>query len=209
MSESICIEPGPGGTLLPLEQFDQPPLHRRPANIIARQADRQMDMLVRKQCAGLRQDLRVPGARLRHAFIFGRFTHRERAVLQWTVSGMRDFLFPTWHSLCALTIFELARGMRVLGPEAGGYAHYLNQWGRDASRPLPSAAGWMLHIRDCSRLPPAAVDMLEGDPCREDLPEIGASTLNVDGLLYSVPTAELRKLQAARGLLNDSADTLA
>ena len=208
MSESVCITSEPGETLLPLEQFDRHPLHRRPTNIIAKQADRQMDMLVRKQCAGLRHDLRVSGARLRRAFIFGRFSYKERGVLQWTVSGMRDFLFPTWHSLCALTIFELARGMRVLGPEAGGYAHYLNQWGQDPNRPLPSAAGWMLHIRDCARLPPAAMNMLEGDPCREDVPEIGASTLNVDGLLYSVPTAELRKLQAARGILSEIADTL-
>ena len=187
--------------LLPLERFDPPRLHRRPTNIVAGQADKQMDLLVRKQCAGMRHDLRVKGARLRRAFFSGRFGRNERVVLEWTVSGMRRVLFPTWHSLCALTIFELARGMRLLGPAAGGYAGYLNQWGENPGLALPSPAGWTLYIHDFNLLPHAAIEMVEGDPRREDVPETRASILDVDGLRYSVPTAVLRELQVARGVL--------
>ena len=197
----------PGEFLLPLERFDHAPLHRRPTNIIAEQADRQMELLLRKQCAGLRDDLRVRGRQFRRAFMSGRFGLNERIVLEWTISGMRNFLFPTWHSLCALTIFELARGMRMLGPEACGYAGYLNQWAADPDSALPSAAGWILYIRDISLLPPAAVGMLAGDPRRKDIPEIGASVLDVDGLRYSVPTPALYELQVGRGILPDSVGT--
>ena len=149
--------------LFGLDRFDHPALHRRPTNIVAAEADRQMDLIVRKECAGLRRDLRTTGARFRQAFISGRFGRNKRMVLEWAVSGMRDAMFPTWHSLCALTIYELARGMRLLGPSAGGYAKYLNQWAENPERPLPSAAGWILYIHDFNLLPNAAVEMIEGD----------------------------------------------
>lgn len=204
MSTDALIFSEPGAALLPLERFHHPALQRRPTNIVAEQADRQMDMLVRKQCAGLRYGLRITGARLRRAFMSGRFRRNDRIVLEWTISGMREVLFPTWHSLCALTIYELARGMGVMGPEAGGYAGYLNQWAEDPSRPLPSAAGWTLYLRNFSLLPPAAIGMLAGDPRREDIAEIGASVLDLDGLRYSVPTGALRELQIARGIGLDS-----
>ena len=207
MSFEVEFVSEPGALLLPLERFDHASLHRRPTNIVTEQANRQMEMLLRKQCAGLRNDLRVTGARFRGAFMSGCIGLNERIVLEWTISGMRDFLFPTWHSLCALTIFELARGMGKLGPEAGGFAGYLNRWAQDPDLSLPSAAGWTLYIRDFNLLPPAAVGMLAGDPRRKDIPEIGASVLDVDGLLYSVPTFALRELQVARGVLPDSGGT--
>lgn len=186
--------------LLPLDRFDHPALHRRPDNIEEPEADRQMDLVVRKECAGLRHDLRRSGARLRCAFINGRIGRSDRMVLEWTVSSMRDFLFPTWHSLCALTIFELARGMRVLGPEAGGYAGFLNQWGRNPNHPLPSPAGWILYIDDLSHLPPAALKLGVGHPRREDIPELEVSILNLNGLRYSVPSKALHELQQAEPL---------
>ena len=189
--------------LLPLGRFDHPHLHRRPDNIVATEADRQMDLIVRKECAGLRHDLRGSGARLRRAFINGHVGRSERMVLEWTVSGMREFLFPTWHSLCALTIYELARGMRILGPNAGGYATYLNQWGENPDLPLPSPEGWTLFVDDFSCLPPAALKLGEGHACREDIPELEISILNLDGLRYSLPTMSLRKLQTASGTLTD------
>ena len=184
--------------LLPLERFDHAHLHRRPGNIVAAAADNQMNRILRKACAGLRYGLRTTGARFRQAFISGDFSRNNLVVLEWTISGMREELFPTWHGLCALTVYELARGMRLLGPTAGGYARYLNQWAEDPLRPLPSAAGWTLYLHDLGNLPDVAIEMRAGDPRRRDMPEIGVSVLDVDGLLYSVPTPELRRIQAAR-----------
>ena len=155
--------------LAPLAQFDHPPLHRRPTNIVEAQADCQMDILVRKECAGLRHDLRTTGAQLRNAFRSGRFEHRERASLRWVVSGMREDRFSTWHSLCALTIYELARGMRCIDITGGGYGEYLHQWAENPDLPLPSAAGWTLYINDLSHLPRIAVDMIGTDPRRQDI----------------------------------------
>ena len=187
--------------LLPLDRFDHPNLHYRPTNIVPAQADVQMGLIVEKECAGLRHSLRTTGPRLRRAFIAGRFERNERIALEWTISGMREFLFPTWHSLCALTIFELARGMRLLGPTAGGYADYLNQWGENPEKALPTAIGWTLYIHDHNLLPQTAIEMDETDIRRNDIPEIGVSVLDLDGLRYSLPTAALLKLQAARGVL--------
>lgn len=185
--------------LLPLGRFDHPNLRRRPANVVPAQADVQMDLIVGKECAGLRRDLRTTGAGMRRAFIAGRFGRNERVSLEWTTSGMHESLFPTWHSLCALTIFELARGMRVLGPAAGGYAGYLNRWGEDPEKALPSADGWTLAIRDCSLLPREAMEMGEGDPRREDFPEKGFSVLNVGGLRYLLPIKALLRLHTNTG----------
>ena len=184
--------------LLPLERFNHPHLHCRPTNILPEEADSQMDLILNKACAGLRPDLRATGAQMRRAFTRGRFSKTEGTALAWTISGMRDFLFPTWHSLCALTIFELARGMRTLGEEAGGYAGFLNQWARDPDKPLPSAEGWVLSLKNPAHIPPAAIKMAESDPRREDVAETGLSFLNLDGLRYVLPTERLRRLQQAR-----------
>ena len=187
-----------GVALLPLERFDHPPLHRRPHNIVAAEADNQADLLLRKHCAGLRHGLRTSGARMRQAFISGDFGRNERVALRWTITGMREELFPAWHTLFALTIYELARGMRGLGPSAGGYACYLNQWAENPRHPLPSAAGWTLYLDDFDNLPDAAVKIRAGDPRRQDHPEFGISVLDVDGLRYSLPTADLQRVQATR-----------
>ena len=196
-----------GEALAPLKLFDRPPLHRRPTNVVAAQANQQMDMIVRKECAGLRHDLRTTGSRFRHAFVSGRFGRNERVTLEWVVAGMSRARFSTWHSLCALTIYELARGMRLLGPAAGGFAEYLNRWAEDPNLPLPSAAGWTLYIHDFSNLPRAAIEMEAADPRRQDIREIGVSILDLDGLRYSLPTEELQKIRVACGL--DSIEALA
>ena len=180
--------------LLPLERFDCPQLHRRPTYIMPAAADEQMAMILDKDCAGLRHDLRSTGANMRQAFISGHFDETTQAALQWTIYGMRDELFPTWHSLCALTIFELARGMSVLGAHCGGYAGYLNQWGTNPDHPLPPAHPWIIYPHDLSHIPQAAVEMDESDPRREDFN--GVSLLNVDGLRYGLWTKELRRLRA-------------
>ena len=185
--------------LLQQERFDHAALHRRPGNILSAEADNQMDRILRKECAGLRHDLRVGGACFRQAFISGNFGRKEKIVLRWTISGMREELFRTWHGLCALTIYELARGLRLLGSAAGGYAGYLNQWAEDPQHPLPSVAGWMLFIDDYDNLPSAAIALREGDPRRQDVPQLAYSYLDVDGLRYCLPTADLRRIQTTRG----------
>ena len=184
--------------LHPLERFDHAALHHRPGNIVPAEADNQMNRILRKACAGLRYGLRTTGARFRQAFISGEFGRNDLMVLEWTIRGMREELFPTWHGLCALTVYELARGMRLLGPTAGGFAWYLNQWAEDPLRPLPSVAGWTLFLRDLATLPDIPLEMREGDPRRRDVPEFNFSILDVDGLLYSVRTPELRRIQATR-----------
>ena len=140
----------PRAALLPQACFDHPAPHRRPGNILPAQAVAQLDLLVRKACAGMRQDLRVSGARLRRAFITGAFGERDAITLRWAIPGLRPERFPTLHSLCALTVYELARGLRAtLGPDAGGYARELNRWAERPARPLPSAAGWVLYTDAC------------------------------------------------------------
>lgn len=190
--------------LLPLDRFDHPNLHKRPTNVTPGVADRQMNLVLAKQCAGLRHDLRTTGAAMRRAFIRGRFGRNERVSLEWALSGMRKTHFPIWHSLCALTIHELARGLRILGPTAYGYATYLNQWGEDPSKPLPSAVGWTLAVRDFSALPQVVFDMGENDSRRTDIKEFGTSWLDVDGLCYVMPTKALLAMQADRLALRDA-----
>ena len=143
----------------------------------------------------MRQDLQVSGARLRRAFITGAFGDRDEITLRWAIPALRPERFPTLHSLCALTIYELARGLRVtLGAEADGYARELNRWAENPARPLPSAAGWILYTDACGSLPAAALEQRPGDPRRKD--RDGCCYLDVDGLCYAVPTTDRLRLQA-------------
>ena len=185
--------------LLPLDRFDHPNLHRRPTNVLPEGADWWLDLMLAKACAGLRHDLRSSGARMRRAFIDGDFGQSERVALEWTVSGMRDFLLPAWHCVGALTMHELARGLRMLGPSAGGHAAFLNQWGERPDRPLPKPQGRMLAFDDLRLIPREAIAMAAGDPRREDIPSEGMSCLDLDGLRYVLPTRDLEALQAEAG----------
>jgi len=121
---------------------------------------------------------------------------------------MREDRFSTWHSLCALTIYELARGMRCIDATGSGYGEYLNQLAENPDLPLPTAAGWNLHINDLSHLPREAVDMMEKDPRRQDISEIGVTILDVEGLRYSVLTEQLREHQATHRFSGHGSDPL-
>lgn len=185
--------------LLPLDRFDHPNLHKRPANVLGEGAAWWLNIVIAKECAGLRHDLRSSGARMRQAFIAGDFERNERVALEWTVSGMRDFLLPSWHCVGALTMYELARGLRVLGPSAGGHAAFLNQWGERPDRPLPKPQGTVLAFTDLRLIPCEAIAMAPDDPRREDIPGEGTSCLDLDGLRYVLPTSDLERLQAEAG----------
>lgn len=114
--------------LLPLAQFDSHSLRRHPPHVTPALADGYLDLVLAKACAGLRSELRVGGVDMRQAFMSGRFSGNARRCWAWAFSGLKDRQIPELHAVCALTIYELARGMKaVFGECAGGLAGYLNQ----------------------------------------------------------------------------------
>lgn len=174
--------------LLPQDRFDDPRLHVRPQNVTRSIARWKLGSLLDKECAGLRRDLRTTERRLRRAFRTGRFGRAERVSLEWMATGMRKRSFPTLHSLARLSMFEIARGMRVLGPEAAGWAGWLNWWAENPGRPMPEAKGRTIFTQVRNDVPPCALRRPPGHPGRRDGPNPGTVLLDVDGLLYCVPT---------------------
>ena len=137
-SSGVLYQPRrPRATLLPQDCFDHPALHRRPDNITPAMGVAMLEMIVGKQCAGMRPGLRVSGARLRRGFITGAFGERDVRTLRWAIPGMWPQRFPALHCRCALTIYELARGLRAtLGAEACGYTAELYPPGRGSGPDL-------------------------------------------------------------------------
>ena len=185
--------------LLPLAQFDRYSLRRRPPHVTSELADGYLDLVLAKACAGLRSDLRVDGADMRQAFMSGQFSHNARRCWAWAFSGLKDRQIPELHAVCALTIYELARGMRaVFGECAGGLAGYLNQWAKDPARAMPTCedpfVGCPVNVA-----PSAVLSMLPGHPDRRDRPADGTfrpySVLRLGGLNYVLDTQLLNACQ--------------
>lgn len=185
--------------LLPLAQFDRHSLRRRPPHVTPALANSYLDLVLAKVCAGLRPELRMGGADMRQAFMSGQFSGNARRCWAWAYSGLRDRQIPELHAVCALTIYELAKGMRaVFGECAGGLAGYLNQWAKDPERAMPTCEHLFV---DCpiNAAPSAALSMLPGHPDRRDRPADGTcrpySVLRLGGLNYVLDTQQLNVCQ--------------
>ena len=185
--------------LLPLAHFDRHSLKRRPPHVTSMLADGYLDLVLAKACAGLRSDLRVGGADMRQAFMSGQFSGNARRCWAWAFSGLKDHQIPELHAVCALTIYELARGMRaVFGERAGGLAGYLNQWAKDPARAMPTCEHLFVGC-PINAAPSAALSMLPGHPDRRDRPADGAcrpySVLRLGSLNYVLDTQLLNACQ--------------
>ena len=185
--------------LLPLAQFDRHSLRRRPPHVTSALADGYLDLVLAKACAGLRFDLRVDGVDMRQAFMSGQFSGNARRCWAWAFSGLKDRQIPELHAVCALTIYELARGMRaVFGECAGGLAGYLNQWAKDPARAMPTCEELFVGC-PINAAPSAALSMLPGHPDRRDRPADSTcrpySILRLGGLNYVLDTQLLNACQ--------------
>ena len=181
--------------LLPMSRFAHPNLNRRPAHMSEKLADANMSLMLRKACAGLSQDLRVDGAWMRRAFMSGCFDRQARSSWQWAWPGLPECVTPHLHALCALTIRELAWGMReVFGEGAGGLAPYLNQWGEDPHKPLPTGEGVCIMVKSVDDIPSPALAMRTDHPARTDL-EGGLTILELNDIKYGVWTQVLNAHQ--------------
>lgn len=187
--------------LLPLARFDSRSLRRRPPHVTPALADGYLDLVLAKACAGLRPELRVGGGDMRQAFMSGQFSGSARRCWAWAFSGLKDRQIPELHTVCALTIYELARGMRaVFGECAGGLAGYLNQWARDPELAMPTCEDLFIGC-PINAAPSAALSMLPGHPDRRDRPADGTcppySVLRLGGLNYVLDTQQLNACQNA------------
>ena len=181
--------------LLPMSRFAHPNLNRRPAYMSEKLADDNMSLMLGKACAGLSRDLRVDGAWMRRAFMSGRFDRQARSSWEWAWSGLPECVTPHLHALCALTIRELAWGMReVFGEDAGGLAHYLNQWGENPHKPLPTGEGVCILVKSIDDVPPPALAMRPDHPNRTDV-EGGLTILELNDVKYGIETLVLNEHQ--------------
>ncbi len=185
--------------LLPLAQFDRQSLKQHPAHVTSALADGYLDLMLAKACAGLRPKLRMGGADMRQAFMLGQFNGSARRCWAWAFSGLKDRQIPELHAVCALTIYELARGMEtVFGEYAGGLAGYLNQWARDPERAMPTCEDLFVSC-PINIAPSAALSIRPGHPDRQDRPADSNcrsySILRLGDLNYVLDTQQLNAWQ--------------
>ena len=131
---------GANEVLLPQERFRHPALQRCPPYMPAHSAAKTFSFIVRKGCAGLAHQYRVDADALYERIQRLAVTPHDGPAVRWTISGLHSGAhFVRLHTLCRLTIEELAYLVRTaFGPRHAPYRSWLNQWGRNPQRPLPT-----------------------------------------------------------------------
>ena len=174
--------------LLPAEAFDHPALKRRPPYVPERFARRTFAFAVKKSCAGLAHRYRRDPGELYDRIVSRTLAIGDRVALCWMTSGLQFSTdFVRLHTVGRLTIEELAYTVRFACGERTPYRTWLNQWGRDPNRPLPS-------FRD--DFPLERPDELAGLDLR-DIPPGDDRRIDVDGTSYFKLNAHLYWLPTA------------
>ena len=129
--------------LLPAESFNHPALKQRPPYVPERQGRTTFAFMVRKGCAGLAHLHRREPEALYHRIMQQALEDEDGAAIRWMISGLQwDEDFVRLHTMGRLSIEELAYMVRwTYGAKQAPYRKWLNQWGREPHRPLPSAPG--------------------------------------------------------------------
>ena len=167
-----------GGDLRSPAFFQQPALRRRPDNVTDALADRCVDGMMQKACAGMKHQYRASGNEVRQAFQDCQFQGRVMGALIWALPGIREDQMEGMFPLFGLSMQEMAEGFRFLcGEGADGYANHINLMADEAlSPPAPSASPWLqrghvsciLTREDLTggMAPPPLWRVQEGDPRR-------------------------------------------
>ena len=136
-----CDAPVMSELLLPLSRFDLAPLRQvTPGEGFPHRGPYwELDLFLRKGCAGLAHAWRITGAEFREALRTGVYTERHKFALSWAFSGMRrKYVFPGLIAGAEVPIFEVARCFWVaFGGQDFGCGPWLNQWAKSPERPHP------------------------------------------------------------------------
>ena len=132
------IEDDAPGELLPLKRFDHPNLRRRTERTTDKRANRWAHRITAKACAGLRHDLRVPGAELRQTIRNGgQLSRKQRGAYRWTLGGIRAQELFTLVANWRLSIHDLAQVNALSFNSELAMSVWLNLWGANPDRPIP------------------------------------------------------------------------
>ena len=133
----------PSEELLPASRFDHPALKRRPLYVPQRVGVKTFSFMMRKGCAGLAHCYRREPEALYRRITELTLKEDDGVALRWMIAGLHhgeDFV--GMHTMSRLTIQELAHLVRSAFTEKETpYRSWLNQWGREPDRPLPSLPG--------------------------------------------------------------------
>ena len=125
--------------LLPPERFDHPNLKQRPPYVPERLGPPTFSFALRKSCAGLAYDYRRDPHSLYDRILTRTLVADDGPALRWMLSGLQFSTdFVRLHTSGRLTIEELAYVTREAFGDRAPYRTWLNQWGREPTRALPS-----------------------------------------------------------------------
>ena len=170
--------------LLPQERFAHPALQRPPQYMPARNAAKTFWFIMHKGCAGLAHPYRVDAYALYERIQRLAMTPDDGPAVRWTLSGLHSGAhFVQLHTLCRFTIEELAYLVRTaFGPRHAPYRDWLNQWGRDPERPLPTLPA-SIELESEDALEGLHIDdIAPGDDRRIDIE--GTTYIKLNGHIY-------------------------
>ena len=170
--------------LLPAESFNHPALKRRPPYVPERQGTATFSFMVRKRCAGLAHRYRREPEELYRRIMRQALEKEDGAAIRWMISGLhRAEDFVRLHTMGRLSIEELAYMVRwAFGEEQTPYRRWLNQWGREPNRPLPSLPGTIKLETENDLIGLRIDDIPAGDDRRID--EDGCTYVKLNGHMY-------------------------
>ena len=174
-------------TLLPAEAFDHPALKRRPPYAPERLGLRNFTFTMQKACAGLNHHYRRDPKEVYARIVSRSLVPDDSPVLRWMTTGLQfSWLFVRLHAVGRLTIEELAYTVRFACGDQAPYRTWLNQWGRNPNRPLPSFRDDFPLERPDELVGLDARDIPPDDDRRIDVD--GTTYLKLNGHMYWLPT---------------------
>lgn len=171
-------------TLLPGECFDHETLKKPPQYVPERQGGKTFGFMLDKGCAGLAYECRTDAGGL-HARIASRtMVESDTVPARWMLSGLQtDEDFVRLHTMGRLSIASLAYLVReAFGETRAPWRQWLNQWGRDPGKPLPTLPG-DVRLESADDLVGLHVDDIALDDERR-IDESGITYVKLNGHLY-------------------------
>ena len=192
-------DPNADKHLLPAERFDHPELKRRPPYVPERIGRGTFTFMVRKGCAGLAHHYRREPESLYRRVMHKSLNKEDGAALRWALSGFHhDKDFVRLHTKGRLTIEELAYLVRwAYGEDHTPYRSWLNQWGGDPQRPLPSLFDTIELETENDLIGLHIDDIPVGDDRRID--ENGFTYIKLNGHMYWFNRRSRQRARARKG----------
>ena len=169
--------------LLPEERFAHPNLRRRPPYVPIDIGKECLRFSIAKGTAGLAGEYRSAPEDLSRRVMNQELRESDLPAIRWWISGLHRIEdFVRLHTSGRLTIEEMAYMVRRAFGDKAPYRGWLNQWGREPERELPSLAA-CIKLESSEELVGMRIDDIGRSDSRR-IDENGITYVKLNGHIY-------------------------